>query len=302
MALVNSYHFSEWKFELHFLVTPRDDEERSRISQLVAGSPEAHDFLWNYKGVTLELTINKDDRETDPEFKYINGNVEPNRAFGHIAYFVEDVYAFCQKLEEQGVRFQKKPDEGRMKGLAFALTEPDNYWVEIIKAGSPPQPRNNLCQTMYRIKDPAKTIPFYRDILGMSLVNEKHFPDAKFSLYFFATLPEGTQPPADPKDDSAHAFVKSLHDPVLELTHNHGTENDPNFSYYINNEDRHVGYGHIGFLVDDLHAAQRYLDEKGVRFRKRIEDGKMHSLAFIFDPDGYSIEVIQRGLADMRPK
>jgi len=41
------------------------------------------------------------------------------------------------------------------------------------------------------VKDPAKSVAFYRDLFGMTLVCEKHFPAAKFSLYFMATLPEG---------------------------------------------------------------------------------------------------------------
>ena len=67
--------------------------------------------------VTLELTHNYG-TENDKDFKYNNGNVEPHRGFGHIAFFTDDVYASCEKLEKEGVQFQKKPDEGRMKGLA----------------------------------------------------------------------------------------------------------------------------------------------------------------------------------------
>lgn len=47
--------------------------------------------------------------------------------FGHIAFNTDDVYAACVKLEKAGVSFKKKPDEGRMKGLAFAY-DPDGYW------------------------------------------------------------------------------------------------------------------------------------------------------------------------------
>lgn len=43
-----------------------------------------------------------------------------------------DVYADCDELEKNGVKFQKKPDEGKMKGLAFAL-DPDGYWIELVK-------------------------------------------------------------------------------------------------------------------------------------------------------------------------
>ena len=83
-----------------------------------------------------------------------------------MAVFTDDVYKACEQLESQGVQFKKKPDEGRMKGLAFAY-DADGYWVEIIKRSeAAAQPRYTLAQTMLRVKDPKKTLPFYRDILG----------------------------------------------------------------------------------------------------------------------------------------
>jgi catechol 2,3-dioxygenase-like lactoylglutathione lyase family enzyme len=58
---------------------------------------------------------------------------------------------------------------------------------------SPPNPFGwQWQQTMLRIKDPAKSIPFYRDYFGMTLVAHVAFPKFKFDLYFMATLPEGT--------------------------------------------------------------------------------------------------------------
>ena len=50
-----------------------------------------------------------------------NGNVEPNRGFGHLAVMTSDVYKECEELDRKGIKFQKRPDEGRMKGLAFIL-------------------------------------------------------------------------------------------------------------------------------------------------------------------------------------
>jgi lactoylglutathione lyase len=46
---------------------------------------------------------------------------------------------------------------------------------------------------MIRIKDPAKSLPFYESVLGTTLVMEKHFPQAKFSLYFMGSFEEGTE-------------------------------------------------------------------------------------------------------------
>ena len=90
----------------------------------------------------------------------------------------KDVYASTDELEKSGVKFQKKPDEGNMKGLAFAK-DPDGYWVEIIKRADDAaitEPKYTLAQTMLRIKDHQKSLHFYRDILGMNLQRKIELP------------------------------------------------------------------------------------------------------------------------------
>lgn len=119
-----------------------------------------------------------------------------------------------------------------MRSIAFAL-DPDNYWVEILKRSTAMpatevQGKPSFQQTMLRIKDPKKSLPFYQDILGCTLVNELHFPNAKFSLYFLGTFPEGTKLP-DPTSPEAAEYARSISGTLLELTHNHGTEDDPEF-------------------------------------------------------------------------
>jgi lactoylglutathione lyase len=48
--------------------------------------------------------------------------------------------------------------------------------------------------------------------------------------------------------------------PVLELTHNHGTESNENFSYLNGNSEPFKGFGHIGFIVDDVYKACEYME------------------------------------------
>uniref|UniRef100_A0A4W5RMH5 VOC domain-containing protein n=1 Tax=Hucho hucho TaxID=62062 RepID=A0A4W5RMH5_9TELE len=69
--------------------------------------------------------------ESDQKLSLHNGNSEP-RGFGHIGIAVPDVHAACKVFEEQGVTFVKKPDDGKMKGVAF-IQDPDGYWIEILR-------------------------------------------------------------------------------------------------------------------------------------------------------------------------
>ena len=55
------------------------------------------------------------------------------------------------------------------------------------------------------------------------------------------------------------------------------------------------GFGHIGFLCDDLEGTCETLEKKGVTFKKKPKDGSMHTLAFAYDPDNYWVEIIDRG-------
>lgn len=155
----------------------------------------------------------------------------------------------------------------RMKGLAFAY-DPDGYWVEIVKrrcnVGTIPN-YFNFSQTMLRVKDAEKSIAFY-EALGMKMVFGKKFDD--FSLYFLASSAGYDINLSSMSDeDKIHALGKKF-GPVLELTHNHGTENDDDFKHYNGNEEGRQGFGHTGFLVDDVYAACDSIRKMGYGFKK----------------------------------
>lgn len=125
-----------------------------------------------------------------------------------------------------------------------------------------------LLHTMLRVGDLDRSIGFYTDVLGMRLLRREDFPDGRFTLAFV-----GYQDEADGA--------------VLELTHNWDTA-----SYDLGN-----GYGHIALEVPD---AYRACDEIRARGGKVVrEAGPMKHgttvIAFVEDPDGYKVELIQRG-------
>jgi len=315
MKLVHWYDFPQWTFSVYFL-----ELQPEGFSSPEPGTPESEVYLNNMKGTTIELTHNHGS-ENDDSFVAWNGNTgadgsganhaaEPKyRGFGHIAFNTDDVYKSSDKLEAAGVKFQKKPDEGNMKGLAFAL-DPDGYWIEIVKRleGIFPQ-EYNLSQTMLRVKDGPKSLAFYRDVLGMTVVKQLHFEKWKFSLFFLASMTESEVAEAFsrlPEDErKAHgdkfnpelpsSMTKVMWQSCLELTWNHGTENDDALKVHDGNSDPR-GFGHIGYLVDDLDACcARMENDFGTKFKKKPSEGNMHSIAFAYDPDGYWIELIGRG-------
>jgi lactoylglutathione lyase len=137
-TLIDTFDFPQYNFSLYFLTTQLPHKPYT----LVPGTQAAHDYLWNMEGVALELTHNHGTEKDDDDTKYYHAGNQERDGFGHMAVAVEDVYAACDKLEAAGYAFQKKPNEGRMKGLAFVL-DPDGYWVEIIKRSDSDQPRTN---------------------------------------------------------------------------------------------------------------------------------------------------------------
>lgn len=140
-------------------------------------------------------------------------------------------------------------------------------------------------QTMLRIKDPKPTLDYYTQHFGMTLIDKKSFPEYKFDLYFLASMPNGATVP-EPGTKEANKHLWTFDRTTLELTHNYGTESDPAFSYANGNVEPHRGFGHIGFIVDDVQSFCDELEAKGVRFQKRPQDGRMKHIAFALDPGG----------------
>jgi len=128
MTLLDRFDFPEMKFSLYFLAyrsagdVPIPDDRQQRAA-----------FTFRQKGA-LELTHNWGTESDDAFGGYHDGNAEP-KGFGHIGITVPDVHAACARFEALGVSFVKRPDDGKMKGLAF-IRDPDGYWIEVLSADS----------------------------------------------------------------------------------------------------------------------------------------------------------------------
>ena len=124
-----------------------------------------------------------------------------------------------------------------------------------------------LLHTMLRVGDLDRSLAFYTDVLGMRLLRRKDYPEGKFTLAFV-----GYQDEADGA--------------VIELTHNWGVA-----KYELG-----TGYGHIALAVDDAYAACDAIKARGGKVTR--EAGPMKGgttvIAFVEDPDGYKIELIER--------
>jgi lactoylglutathione lyase len=124
-----------------------------------------------------------------------------------------------------------------------------------------------ILHTMLRVGDLERSLAFYVGVLGMTLLRRHDYPDGKFTLAFVGYGPEA---------DGA----------VLELTHNWGTDR-----YELG-----TAFGHVALEVDDAAAACAEIRRRGglvVREAGPMKHGTT-VIAFVQDPDGYRIELIQR--------
>ena len=124
-----------------------------------------------------------------------------------------------------------------------------------------------ILHTMIRVTDLEKSLDFYTNIFGMQQLSRKDFPDGRFTLAFVGYG----------SDDS---------NTVLELTHNWDTK-----SYELGN-----AFGHIAIAVQDAYKACDDITAKGGRVVRPAGPMKFGGgvIAFVEDPDGYKIELIQR--------
>lgn len=127
-----------------------------------------------------------------------------------------------------------------------------------------------ILHTMLRVVDLEKSLTFYTEVLGMKLLRRNDYPEGKFTLAFVGYT-----------DETGGA--------VIELTHNWGVE-----KYELGN-----AFGHVAIEVEDAFDACEKIRSRGGRVVREAGPMKHGStvIAFVEDPDGYRIELIQHKAA-----
>ena len=125
-----------------------------------------------------------------------------------------------------------------------------------------------LLHTMIRVKDLDKSLDFYTRLLGMKMTRKTDYPSGEFTLAFVG-------------------YGDETESTVVELTHNWG-QKEP--------YDLGTGFGHLAIAVPDIYGVCETLEKEGVKI-PRAPGPMKHGgsvIAFIEDPDGYKIELIER--------
>ena len=125
-----------------------------------------------------------------------------------------------------------------------------------------------ILHSMIRVNDLEESIKFYTEVLGMKLLREKEYPEGKFSLAFLG-------------------YGNETENTVIELTYN----------WDKNDYEHGNAFGHIAIEVDDIYKVCEEIKNRGVKVTR--DPGPMMEsrllLAFIEDPNGYKIELIEKG-------
>ncbi|MDE2148799.1 MAG: lactoylglutathione lyase [Gammaproteobacteria bacterium] len=124
-----------------------------------------------------------------------------------------------------------------------------------------------ILHTMLRVGDLDRSLWFYTKVLGMRLLRRKDYPEGKFTLAFVG-------------------YQDESEGPAIELTHNWDTDR-----YELG-----TGYGHIALEVDDAAQVCEEIKRRGGRVVREAGPMKHGTtvIAFVEDPDGYKVELIQK--------
>lgn len=203
----------------------------------------------------LELTYNiPEDGASGPSIHH-----PPNQGFSHLCFLVKDYEATIQSLKDKGILVEHGILPGEKEACSYCK-DPSGYTIAIKKGDE-----NVLAYTTLRAANQAKTDYFYENLLKLKKV-------------------EGDE------CTSTFTYREEVFAGRLKFVFEEGLVIDNG------NTEPHQHYGHIALTFTNIDKVCEYLEslESQINWRKRLLEGRMHNLAFITDPDTYSIEILAR--------
>ncbi|SPJ88846.1 related to GLO1 - glyoxalase I [Fusarium torulosum] len=210
-------------------------------------------------------------------------------ALSCISLSVDNLAAACNRLTDAGYKLIQEPDGN----VAIAL-DPDEYWIKLIaqcsSTGRDTTLTNvqtyKLYNTMLHVQSTTRSLEFYTKICGMKLTKTAEHVNDGSTSYF---LGYSAREPSSQRITDPYAPVGA--EGLLELIWLPGTEKQGKRVFH-DGTTQAGGFGHICISVDDIASACERLAQFDVSWKKRLLDGPFR-VAFITDPDGYEVEIIQ---------
>ncbi|TLS21012.1 uncharacterized protein PpBr36_10740 [Pyricularia pennisetigena] len=272
MSLLSEYKIPDHKLELYFVAGD------SPISP-VHGKHQS-----DREGV-LELSYSYGIQNTT------GGDQDP-KGLSPVCISVDNVQAACKGLCDAGYRILSNLEDGSAHVL-----DPDGNWIKLIGRNSMRHSDDmaaTACKsckvhhTTIGVRDKKVSRQFYEQVFGMTCRQTQHSTMVGYDSYLLGCGQPGTTGPSI-EDPQPHVECEGL----LELidTHSKGTEKEDGMKHHSRNREQR-NPGHVCISVDDIHLACERLEGLGVQWQKRLMDGPFR-VAFIYDPDGNLIEIIQ---------
>ncbi|KAH8838887.1 hypothetical protein MCOR27_001409 [Pyricularia oryzae] len=270
MDLLSEYKVPDHKLELYFVAG----------DSAISASHGTHQS--DREGV-LELSYSYGIENTS------GGDQEP-RGLRPVCLSVDNVQTTCKALCDAGYRINCNSEEETAHVL-----DPDGFWIKLVAhrslgriddTATADYKGSKVHHTMIGVRDKNVSRKFYEQVFGMTWKYEQHSTQAGRDRFLLGC---GKPHTSGPSVDISKPDVKC--EGLLELLCIEDTKNKDGMKHH-NGNLKPDDPGHICISVDDIHAACERLESLGVQWQKRLMDGPFR-VAFIHDPDGNLIEIIQ---------
>lgn len=254
------------------------------------------ELTWNWPADTYDESRHLADEGDLGEERYVSGN-DPPTGFAHIFIAVNHLDSLLASTQtDSGVNVVSPVETDPLTGLKSAIVaDPDGYHIRLTERRSPSRPGVTdavFAGVKLRVQDPRTALPFFSR-LGFKHVARIDEPSRKATQYYLA-YSSATGAKGEPKEVAE--WVVGRREPLLQLEHAWGVEEQEEKVYVNGNVKPYRGFGHVGIVVDDIYKTVQELEGDGYAVvRKPGPFADVGDIAFVAEPSaGYWVEVIKR--------